>query len=394
MSKISVTALIEIVKPGRAKILVAPKPDVVAKYNVYTRRLDHVETGSILVCRMYFDTMTNKRNFRSFAAFHEGEGHSKFALVAMFRSEYADELTIQEEAFNKKLGSAVRAAFTASDETTATVETKPEPATSFGFADAFYVQEDEAKAFTMAKALAGTIPTKILVIGASGYGKTSLAKAFASKNGMDYVRFNTALVRDPEEFFGFRTVEDGDIKFVRSEFTKAIEAGNTVVVLDELNRATPEMANSLFPILDDAAETVVFGETIKVGPGTIIVATVNIGYQFVGTFSIDQALLNRMDITLRVSPLPADVETEVLVRRANVTKPQASKIVQVCNRLRDLTNSGRILVDASTRTSIRVAKFIAGGASYQDAFAWAVVNGAEEEERRAIIDVISGSGLD
>jgi MoxR-like ATPase len=241
----------------------------------------------------------------------------------------------------------------------------------------------------MAKVLSENTPAKIMIIGASGYGKTSLPKAFAAQNDMKYVRFNVALVRDPEEFFGWRTVENGDVKFVKSEFTKAITGGNAVVVLDELNRATPEMANALFPILDDDARTVVFGEEIVVGKNVIIVATINVGYQFVGTFSIDQALVNRMDITLRVSALPKNIERNVLVRRTNVMTEQADIIVEICNKLRDLTNDGKIVVDASTRTSIRVAKFVANGASMQDAFAWAIVNGADIEERKEIIDTIS-----
>lgn len=393
-TKVSVIALMKVTSrgsDGRAKIICCAYPMFIARDHLTSKEFQGFEVGQLVVARVQYTFESKRRVLASHPSvfdIEDGAGRHP-GTIAEFENMFASELnrnrndffecikvfdleaTIVEAAVERV---AIKRAAITGDEK---------------WCDSFFVQDEERNAFTMAKALSGTIPSKVMIIGPSGYGKTSLPKAFAKQNHLSYVRFNVALVRDPEEFFGWRTVENGDVKFIPSEFTKAIVTGNAVVVLDELNRATPEMANALFPILDDDAKTVVFGHEIAVGPNVIIVATINVGYQFVGTFSIDQALLNRMDITLRVAPLPRAVEVQILLRRTGIDQDKAEKIVAICNRLRDLNNDGKIVVDASTRTSIRVAKFVVGGATYQDAFAWAVVNGVDIEERKEVIDCIS-----
>lgn len=362
----------------KAVVLMGVGRDKVASKPLTSSWFSLHAVGTELYIRVKYNMSTSTRKV-TYATNYAGGAHK-------FSTDFAQEIADNQVAWDN-----LAERMSLSTPTTRVVSKSDEPKTRKDdhWSDAFFVQDEERNAFAMAKKLASTLPTKVMIIGASGYGKTSLPKAFAKQNGMEYVRFNVALVRDPEEFFGFRTVKGGDVEFVPSEFTKAIRKGNCVVVLDELNRATPEMANALFPILDDDAKTVVFGEEIVVGENTIIVATINVGFQFVGTYSIDQALLNRMDITLRVAPLPAAVEKEILVRRTGVGEEDAFVIVNICNRLRDLTNAGTIEVDASTRTSIRIARSVSNGASLQDAFAWAIVNAADIEERKEVIDAIS-----
>lgn len=409
-TKISVVALIEVTSlgsDGRGKILACAFKRMVARDHLTSPEFQNFNVGELVVARVQYTFESKRRVLKTIPEkfivrdTEDVEVIERPGTVADFLRIFKDEIDKQSTEFARlaarfhpgdgvvpfdepiipaKLDEVVEAAKRVASKRAAVVD---------GWCDSFFVQDEERNAFSMAKTLSENLPAKVMIIGPSGYGKTSLPKAFAKQNGLNYVRFNVALVRDPEEFFGWRTVVDGDVKFIPSEFTKAISNGNAVVVLDELNRATPEMANALFPILDDDARTVVFGEEIKVGPNVIIVATINVGYQFVGTFAIDQALLNRMDITLRVAPLPKSVETEILVRRTGIDKERAAQVVAICNRLRDLNNDGKIIIDASTRTSIRVAKFVANGASFQDAFAWAIVNGADVEERKEIIDTIS-----
>lgn len=329
--------------------------------------------------------------------FGDPPSQSDHDAVASFRKIFESTLNEEFAAFNnarRGVGDAIEVNSCEAKENIEAVEAvEPKAADAKKtpeWYDGFFMPKEELKAFEVAYELSAKLPAKIMMIGPSGYGKTTLGEAFAIQRGMNFVRFNVALVRDPEEFFGYRTAENGTVKFIESEFTKAIKQGNTVVVLDELNRASSEMHNALFPILDDAGRTTVFGEEIVVGPRTIIVATVNIGYQFTGTFALDQALVNRMDITLRVGPLNGATEAQVLVRRTGVTMEDAAKIVRVCQALRNLNEAGTILVDASTRTSLKVARIVASGkVDIKDAFRLAVVNGANIDEQKDIIDAIS-----
>ena len=80
----------------------------------------------------------------------------------------------------------------------------------------------------------------IMMIGASGYGKTTVPQAKAEQWGMEFLRWDCATVRDPEEFFGFRgavdgstMTDEGEVFFSESEFTRIVERGNAVVVLDD-----------------------------------------------------------------------------------------------------------------------------------------------------------------
>jgi nitric oxide reductase NorQ protein len=381
MTKVRITAMARITSNGsggRARVITCVHKHWISIDQLTNRAFTNYPTGTNMVVELEYCLETKIRRILSATVMSGG--------IMDFENKYRTLMEEQEKWCQLAENSGKTPSYM---DPIGPITFTPEPEPVAKWCDSFYVQGEERNAFDMAKAICGTLPAKVMIIGASGYGKTSLPKAFAKQHGMKYVRFNVALVRDPEEFFGWRTVDGGDVKFMPSEFTTAIKEGNAVVVLDELNRATPEMANALFPILDDEARTVVFGEEIQVGPNVIIVATINVGFQFVGTFSIDQALLNRMDITLRVAPLPKNVEREILVRRTGIDSDKASTIVEVCNRLRTLTNDGKIVVDASTRTSIRVARFVAQGASFQDAFAWAIVNGSDIEERKEIIDTIS-----
>lgn len=304
-----------------------------------------------------------------------------------FQSQFSELLENEAERYNKLAGIFGGESI---EPVTYTAPT-PEPPTEEWFAD-FYINPEHMEAFKAAHKMVKATghPTKIMMSGPSGYGKTSLPKAYASMNEMNYVRFNVALVRDPEEFFGFRTIENGDVEFIPSEFTKAITQGNTVVVLDELNRTSPEMANALFPILDDDARTFVWGHEIAVAENTIIVSTVNLGYLFTGTFSMDQALVNRMDMVIEVGPLPEDIEVQVLERRTNITHGFARQIVRGVNILRNLNQKGETELDASTRTSLKLANLVAnGGMSVRDAFRFVVINGANIDERKQILDSLA-----
>jgi hypothetical protein len=171
------------------------------------------------------------------------------------------------------------------------------------FLNGYFIDEETRRVFTTAHKMSVGNPDsaiKVMMVGPSGYGKTTVPKLFAQATGMNFYRMNCATVRDPEEWFGYREAVDGSTKFFRSEFAKAIEAGNLVVVLDEFNRLEPWLHNTLFPLLDDDGKTVVHDEEFKIGPNVIVVGTINSGYRYTGTFELDEALLNRFEFIIEV----------------------------------------------------------------------------------------------
>ena len=229
----------------------------------------------------------------------------------------------------------------------------------------------------------------IVMRGPSGYGKTSAFEAIASEMDMKYVRINCAVMTDTEQWFGYQEARNGETVFIPSNFTKALTEGNAVIVLDEGNRIEPWLWGSLFPILDHEKKTSVHMMDIEVGDNIIIGMTINEGSKFAGTFSIDAALMNRFDISLIVQPLPSEVERDILVKEYDISSSDAEKIVSVIHSIREQIVNDDIDVDASTRTSLKIARLVKTGMNMKQAFTFTISNFAGQDEVRGIIDQIN-----
>jgi len=257
--------------------------------------------------------------------------------------------------------------------------------------EGFYYPIDARRIFTLADTIAkskGQIT--ILIVGPSGYGKTTLPQKFAEKTGRAHVRVNCAAIRDPEEWFGFREARDGSTVFEPTKFAEAIQRGSAVIVLDEINRLEPWLHNTLFPLLDDDRKTVIHNTEFKVADDTIFVMTLNYGMEFTGTFELDQAFLNRVHATLHVGPMSKQAEILVLSQRESITANQARKIVEIASKLRQLVRGGEITADCSTRATLRIAQLVKFGATIRGAF-HDVIEATlfDDEARKKVSDVIN-----
>lgn len=259
------------------------------------------------------------------------------------------------------------------------------------FEEEFFVGDEARLIYNTALGMSKEKPeraVKLMMVGPSGYGKTTLPKLFASLASKKFMRMNCATIRDPEEWFGFREARDGSTVFIRSQFAKVIEEGDVVVVLDEFNRLEPWLHNTLFPLLDDDGCTVVHDEKFSIGPGVIVVGTINVGHEFTGVFELDAALRNRFDLTLEVGPLPPLEEVRVLVKRTGVTSNDATNIVKMSNILRQNK------VSCSTRSSLLVARMIKASLTIREAFETAIVKCIPHDEgeggqRKQVVDLIN-----
>lgn len=227
----------------------------------------------------------------------------------------------------------------------------------------------------------------VLLRGASGYGKSSYAEAYAADRGMNFVDINCAAIGDPEEWFGFREAENGSTIFVHNQMTEALKEGNVVINLDEANRIEAYIANTLLPILDHRRKTTVHRQEIVAGPRIVFTLTINEGAKFSGTFSMDQALKNRIDLGINVGPLESEIERQLLIRRyPKVTKHAAKWLVELCTRLRKAIDDDSIQIDVSTRTSLKMAAIMSLGGSFMEAVGFVIEELAEPNEIKPIID--------
>lgn len=256
----------------------------------------------------------------------------------------------------------------------------------------YYISPETRLAYNTALKVSRSTPekaVKIMMVGASGYGKTMTPKVFAEKAGMNHIYMDCAKIRDPEEWFGYREARDGSTVFIRSEFINALEKGNLVVVLDEFNRLEPWLHNTLYPMLDERGETTVHDETFRIGPNVIIVGTINTGYRYTGVFELDEALLNRFEFVVEVGPMPHEHELDVLMARTpGLDSADAARIVKAANTLRQQD------IVCSTRTTLRIAEMVLHGMTPRQAFEMAVVKRIPQDNsgttlRKQVVDSLT-----
>lgn len=236
------------------------------------------------------------------------------------------------------------------------------------------------------------VASNVLLVGPSGNGKTSLAKAFASSNGYSFTKVNCSVIRDPEEWFGYREAVDGSTRFVETEFTSKVKEGNSVILLDEINRLEPYLHNSLMPLLDETRETTVHGERIVVGPNTIFFCTMNMGAGFVGTFMLDTAVKNRMDATISMSKLSPEREIALLIERTEIDPKDASIIVTMLEKIRAAASRNEIEIDISPRSSLKIARMVkTSHVDIKEALTLVIFNNAESvEQAKMLVDSLIG----
>ena len=139
-----------------------------------------------------------------------------------------------------------------------------------------------------------------LLTGATGCGKTTLCLEIANELGMNPIVINMGSTQDARtSLIGYHVLEDGNTRFQVSDFIKAIQTPNTLIILDELSRASDDAFNIIFPILDFRRDIRVEelsdgkGDTIMVEPSVRFVATANIGLDYSSARSLDRALKDR-----------------------------------------------------------------------------------------------------
>jgi hypothetical protein len=194
----------------------------------------------------------------------------------------------------------------------------------------------------------------IRLIGPTGCGKTSIGQWLAQETQRPSLIMDCAVVREPRDWFGYRTIVNGQIQWVDSSFVRTVEAGNAIIILDELNRAPSAVLNGLFGLLDHRRSSHVEerGRPVVVGPNTIFMATTNVGAKYVGASPIDSAIRNRFTRVIEVSYLDTTPESNLLVRRTGITREHADALVTIAASTRAKTS---VVEAISTRELLAVA---------------------------------------
>lgn len=264
--------------------------------------------------------------------------------------------------------------------------------------DSTYIINDNTESlFRILQVSRKHAPQNVNLIGPHGCGKTELAIQFAARCNVPMLIMDCANLREARDWFGFKTAREGTVYWHESQFVRAVEAGNHVILLDELNRANPHILNTLMPLLDGRRFTFLEekGDKICVGPGTVFFATMNEGAGYTGTASLDRAFRDRFPRVVELTYLGEKDEINLLVNRVGIDKGIAKLLVEMANKIRqDSTGLAASLTESiSTRQLLAAAAdFAIGGV---ETLQFTISNhfspdGDDDSERVKVQNIIQG----
>jgi nitric oxide reductase NorQ protein len=268
----------------------------------------------------------------------------------------------------------------------------------------YFVNEQTRGFFRGLELLSRDEPINAALRGPQGAGKTSLVEWFSSVSKRPLFVLDIPTLREPKDLVGYKDVEPTAENLLTiimrlSGFAQAIEVPRALILLDELTRVHPQVANLLLPLLDHRREVYVdeLGRTLKVAEGVIFVATANIGLQFTGTFQWDAALADRLTYQLDVTYLPKDVEAQMLVNKTGIDTAVAQRLSEIAEltRIRAADENDPLSHEISTRQLIATAKLVSKGMPANTALLFTVVptystDGGSASHRANVLQIIQG----
>jgi len=202
----------------------------------------------------------------------------------------------------------------------------------------------------------------VLLIGETGSGKTALVRHWCSKNDKRYLRVSLNGSATTEDLVGHWVVKDSETKWVDGILTSALRDG-AVIVLDEINAASPEVLFCLNSVMDEDRQLCLIekdGEIVKAHPNFRLVATMNpteLGYA--GTKEVNEALLDRFPVVLDIGY--SEVVENKILTKMKVPKETKKKIKKFVKTIRSAYIKGEVSVPFSTRSVMNLARLIEKG---------------------------------
>lgn len=229
----------------------------------------------------------------------------------------------------------------------------------------------------------------VLLIGESGWGKTSQVFQLAATTGRPLAKINCQMLTEASQLYGFRDADPvTGTHYVPSAFTKAIQTPNAIVLLDDIAHVHDRtITNGLLPCLDDTriVEIDYLGIYLAVAPGVIIVGTGNQGYAYSGANKLDKALVSRFKNKIYVRPHPSDVIIQILRDRTGVGQANALRLVKMFDTIRADTKNP---VEIDMRGLLAAAEDIVLGASFYEAIVYTLLGDLDPQQQEAVKAVV------
>lgn len=230
--------------------------------------------------------------------------------------------------------------------------------------------------------------------GPAGCGKTEAGVQVAARLGLPVVTMDCSLVRDAVEWFGGRTLLSGSVAWEDSTFARRLQGGRCVVILDEVNRASGEVANALLPLLDRRGRASIADRPtpLQAGPSIVWWATQNVGAEYTGTGRLDRALDDRLSRTFEFRPLPERDEAALLVERTGIDEDSALRLAAVSAATRR-ANLSRPLSTRSLLAAAEDLQAVGPRSLAATVLAAYCPEGGTSSERATVASLLTGQGF-
>jgi nitric oxide reductase NorQ protein len=198
-------------------------------------------------------------------------------------------------------------------------------------------------------------------------------------------------MQEPQEWWGeTKFTPDRGTYYVTSLFIEAVETPRAVVVLDDADRVeNPKVLNPLLPLLDDRSKSWVeqVGRYVVVAEGVVFFATVNEGWEYVGSDPLDLALRDRF-YEVKLDVPPEEMLAGVIRSKAGVDSGIAAQLAMFVTKARE---NATMPVMISTRKVLLAAEDVVLGATMRDAILYSIIPGLSIDQQEAILQVLQQS---
>lgn len=198
-----------------------------------------------------------------------------------------------------------------------------------------------------------------LLKGPTGTGKSRFIEYMAYQLDKNLITIACHEETSSTDLIGRYIIKGAETIWLDGPLTTAVKEG-AIIYLDEIAEARPDVIVSIHSLTDHRRELFIdkLGTTIKAHKDFMLVASFNPGYQR-GFKELKPSTRQRF-VAMSFDYPQAKIEEEILVNEAHIEQNTAKKLVNIANKIRNLTELG-LTETVSTRLLVDAAKLIHSG---------------------------------
>lgn len=198
-----------------------------------------------------------------------------------------------------------------------------------------------------------------LLKGPTGTGKSRFIEFMAYQLDKKLITVSCHEETSSTDLIGRYIIKGAETVWLDGPLTIAVKTG-AILYLDEIAEARPDVIVAIHSLTDHRRELFIdkLGETVKAHNDFMLVASFNPGYQR-GFKELKPSTRQRFAAVSFKYPI-ANKEIDILVNETNIEESDAKKLVNIANKIRNLTELG-LTETVSTRLLVDAAKLIKSG---------------------------------